>query len=146
MTPYQKIPEACKSTGLSQYFLRNGCKNGTVPHVKSGPTYYIDVPVLLERLRGESNGHSGDSKEFCQRYREAFAGVVQDATRRAQQLLEPALSTLQTVMEDEEIPAQARITAAKSIIDYSLKLTEQADILEQLRELERWKEELNGNR
>lgn len=87
-----------------------------------------------------------EKPEFCQRYREAFAGVVQDATRRAQQLLEPALSTLQTVMEDEEIPAQARITAAKSIIDYSLKLTEQADILEQLRELERWKEELNGNR
>ena len=87
-----------------------------------------------------------EDPEFCQRYREAFAGVVQDATRRAQQLLEPALSTLQTVMEDEEIPAQARIAAAKSIIDYSLKLTEQADILEQLRELERWKEELNGNR
>ena len=87
-----------------------------------------------------------ENPEFCQRYREAFAGVVQDATRRAQQLLEPALSTLQTVMEDEEIPAQVRIAAAKSIIDYSLKLTEQADILEQLRELERWKEELNGNR
>lgn len=87
-----------------------------------------------------------EDKEFCQRYREAFAGVVQDATRRAQQLLEPALSTLQTVMEDEEIPAQARITAARSIIDYSLKLTEQADILEQLRELEEWKEGLNANR
>lgn len=87
-----------------------------------------------------------EDKEFCQRYREAFAGVVQDATRRAQQLLEPALSTLQTVMEDEEIPAQARITAAKSIIDYSLKLTEQADILEQLRELEEWRKELNANR
>jgi len=87
-----------------------------------------------------------EDKEFCQRYREAFAGVVQDATRRAQQLLEPALSTLQTVMEDEEIPAQARITAAKSIIDYSLKLTEQTDILEQLRELEEWRDELNANR
>lgn len=87
-----------------------------------------------------------EDKEFCQRYREAFAGVVQDATRRAQQLLEPALSTLQTVMEDEEIPAQARITAAKSIIDYSLKLTEQNDIMRQLDELERWKEELNANR
>ena len=61
MTPYQKIPEACKSTGLSQYFLRNGCKNGTIPHVKSGPTYYIDVPALLEKLRGETNGHSGSS-------------------------------------------------------------------------------------
>lgn len=87
-----------------------------------------------------------EDPEFCQRYREAFAGVIEDATRQAQALLMPALSALQTVMEDEEIPAQARITAAKSIIDYSLKLTEQADILEQLRELERWKEELNGNR
>lgn len=87
-----------------------------------------------------------EDPEFCQRYREAFAGVIEDATRQAQALLMPALSTLQTVMEDEEIPAQARITAAKSIIDYSLKLTEQADILEQLRELERWKEELNDNR
>lgn len=87
-----------------------------------------------------------EDPEFCQRYREAFAGVIEDATRQAQALLMPALSTLQTVMEDEEIPAQARITAAKSIIDYSLKLTEQADILEQLRELERWKEELSGNR
>ena len=87
-----------------------------------------------------------EDPEFCQRYREAFAGVIEDATRQAQALLMHALSTLHTVMEDEEIPAQARITAAKSIIDYSLKLTEQADILEQLRELERWKEELNGNR
>lgn len=87
-----------------------------------------------------------EDPEFCQRYREAFAGVIEDATRQAQALLMPALSTLQTVMEDEEIPAQARITAAKSIIDYSLKLTEQADVLEQLRELERWKEELNVNR
>ncbi len=87
-----------------------------------------------------------EDPEFCQRYREAFAGVIEDATRQAQALLMPALSTLQTVMEDEEIPAQARITAARSIIDYSLKLTEQADILEQLRELEEWKEGLNANR
>ena len=87
-----------------------------------------------------------EDPEFCQRYREAFAGVIEDATRQAQALLMPALSTLQTVMEDEEIPAQARITAAKSIIDYSLKLTEQTDILEQLRELEEWKEGLNANR
>ena len=61
MTPYQKIPEACKTTGLSQYFLRKGCKDGSVPHIKSGTTYYIDVPALLEKLRGESNGHSGSS-------------------------------------------------------------------------------------
>ncbi len=50
MTPFQKITEACKTTGLSQYFLRQGCKNGTVPHVKSGGVYYINVPALMEKF------------------------------------------------------------------------------------------------
>lgn len=48
--PFQKIPDACKTTGLSQYFLRKGCKDGSVPHIKSGPTYYVNVPALLEQL------------------------------------------------------------------------------------------------
>ena len=30
-----------------------------------------------------------EDKEFCQRYREAFAGVIEDATRQAQALLMP---------------------------------------------------------
>ena len=49
-TPFQKIPDACESTGLSQFFLRNGCKDGTIPHIKSGTTYYINVPALLKQL------------------------------------------------------------------------------------------------
>lgn len=53
-TPYQKIKEACKTTGLSQYFLRQGCKAGTIPHIKSGPTYYINVPALLKKLEAEA--------------------------------------------------------------------------------------------
>lgn len=61
MKPYQKIPEACRTTGLSQYFLRQGCKSGSVPHIKSGSTYYINVPALLEKLKGETNGYSGNS-------------------------------------------------------------------------------------
>ena len=77
-----------------------------------------------------------EDKEFCQRYREAFAGVVQDATRRAQQLLEPALSTLQTVMEDEEINPAARVNAAKIALDYAVRLTDQNDIAERLAALE----------
>lgn len=48
--PFQKIGEACKTTGLSRYFLRQGCKNGTVPHIKSGGVYYINVPALVEEL------------------------------------------------------------------------------------------------
>lgn len=48
--PYQKIPEACRTTGLSQYMLRRGCRDGSVPHVRSGRTYYVDVPALLDKL------------------------------------------------------------------------------------------------
>ncbi len=48
--PFQKIAEACKTTGLSQYYLRQGCKDGTIPHVKSGGVYYINVPALMEAL------------------------------------------------------------------------------------------------
>lgn len=48
--PFQKIPDACKTTGLSMYYLRNGCKDGTVPHVMSGSTYMINIPALLEKL------------------------------------------------------------------------------------------------
>ncbi len=50
-TPFQKIKDACKTTGLSQYFLRQGCTNGTIPHIKSGYVYYINVPELLRKMR-----------------------------------------------------------------------------------------------
>lgn len=49
-TPFLKIPDACRVTGLSQYYLREGCKAGTIPHVMSGRVYFINVPKLLEQL------------------------------------------------------------------------------------------------
>lgn len=51
--PFLRIADACAATGLSQHFLRAGCKNGSVPCVKSGKTYYIDVPALLNTLRAQ---------------------------------------------------------------------------------------------
>lgn len=55
MIPFQKINDAVKSTGLSAYFLRNGCKDGTVPFVKSGGTYYVNVAALLKKLGAEGS-------------------------------------------------------------------------------------------
>ena len=49
-TPFQKIADAVKTTGLSAYYLRRGCKDGTVPHVLSGGVYYVNVPALLQQL------------------------------------------------------------------------------------------------
>lgn len=48
--PFQTIPNACAITGLSQLYLRNGCKDGSIPHIKTGNTYYINVPALLRKL------------------------------------------------------------------------------------------------
>lgn len=48
--PYQNIRETCNSTGLSQRFLREGCKSGQIPHVMSGNVYMINVPLMLKKL------------------------------------------------------------------------------------------------
>lgn len=74
--------------------------------------------------------------EFQTEYKRAFAGLVEDATRQAQQAITPALSTLREIVESEDENAQARISAARTILEYSMKLTEQTDILARLEELE----------
>lgn len=51
---FLRIPEACRATGLSQNFLRKGCRDGSVPHVQIGRAYLINVPALLEKLDHES--------------------------------------------------------------------------------------------
>lgn len=53
--PFLKITDASAATGLSSHFLRAGCRNGSVPCVKSGKTYYIDVVALFEKLRAQQN-------------------------------------------------------------------------------------------
>ena len=52
--PFMKIGDASKATGLSMYFLRQGCRDNTVPHIRSGQTYLVNVPKLLARLDAES--------------------------------------------------------------------------------------------
>ena len=58
--PFQRIGDAVKSTGLSAYFLRRGCRDGSVPCVRSGRTYFVNVPGLLEQLGagGNADGQS----------------------------------------------------------------------------------------
>ncbi len=53
-SPFQTISNAVRSTGLSAFYLRTGCKNGKVPHIMSGSTYLIDIPALLQRLHAEA--------------------------------------------------------------------------------------------
>lgn len=74
--------------------------------------------------------------DFQAEYKRAFSGLVEEATRQAQQAIAPALLTLREIVEDTDENAQARISAARSILEYSMKLTETTDILTRLDELE----------
>jgi hypothetical protein len=51
--PFLTIERACEVTGLSQYFLRSGCKDGSVPCIKSGRVYMVNIPALLRKLGAE---------------------------------------------------------------------------------------------
>jgi len=52
--PFQKIKMASNSTGLSQFFLRQGVKDGTIPHIRCGKKILINVPALLEQMDQQS--------------------------------------------------------------------------------------------
>lgn len=53
---YQTIENACRTTGLSRYFLRAGCRAGTIPHIKSGRVYMVDIIGLYEKLSEKEKG------------------------------------------------------------------------------------------
>ena len=82
--------------------------------------------------------------EFQESYRAMFAGLVTDATRKAQSSLTPALDTLREIAVDRKQGSNARIQASRVLLEYGLRLTEVSDIMEQLQELERWRAETDG--
>lgn len=47
--PFQKIEDAVKTTGLSAFFLRKGCREGSIPCVRSGRVIYVNVLALLQQ-------------------------------------------------------------------------------------------------
>lgn len=77
-----------------------------------------------------------DDPEFQAEYRKAFAELVEDATRKVQQTLDPAIAVLQEIMEDRDENGQVRVTAARSLLRYGLEMTETVDVLSRLQELE----------
>ena len=77
-----------------------------------------------------------DDPEFQAEYRKAFAELVENATRKVQQTLDPAVAVLREIMEDRDENGQVRVTAARSVLEYGLKMTETTDILARLNELE----------
>lgn len=58
-TPFLKIRDAAAVTGLSQFYLRKGCRDGSIPHITSGTTYFINLTALLRQLDEQSAQAAG---------------------------------------------------------------------------------------
>ena len=52
--PFQSIADASRTTGLSQFALRQGCKNNTLPHIRSGKSYLLNMRLLQQYLDEQS--------------------------------------------------------------------------------------------
>lgn len=81
---------------------------------------------------------------FQEAYRQALSELVEQASIQARRGYAPALDALQEIVSDPGQPPAARISAARSLLEYGLKLTEQADILVKLDELEKWRDGISG--
>jgi len=52
--PFQTISAAARLTGLAQCFIREGCRNKSIPHIMCGQEYRINMPLWMEQLNAES--------------------------------------------------------------------------------------------
>ena len=78
--PYQSPRATAYLTGLSLWYIREGCKAGTIPHIRVGRDYRINMPLLLEQMNRESrNAASG-----CSRPESGKAGKSLHSTNPAQ--------------------------------------------------------------
>lgn len=74
--------------------------------------------------------------EFQQEYKKAVAQLLDAATKQAQQALSPALSALLDIVLDDKAAEKKcctnRIAAARSLLEYGMRLSEFNDIYKEL--------------
>lgn len=77
-------------------------------------------------------------KAFARRLSEARRGAVSHAAIRLQQGSSDAVSVLQQLMMKDDAPAAARISAARTVLDYSMRAVEQDDLRARLDALDQF--------
>ena len=87
----------------------------------------IDEKTLRSYLR---------DPEFIAAYRAAFDDLVDAATRRAQQTINPAIVTLMQICMDRETSPAVRVSAARALLEFAARLTEVNDLAVRVSALE----------
>jgi transposase-like protein len=75
-------------------------------------------------------------KDFHTAYRTARRESVSQAIARLQQASSEAVNTLREIVKDKKQPAPARVSAAKAILEFSIKAVEIEDMAERLAQVE----------
>jgi len=75
--------------------------------------------------------------DFQAAYRKERRKVVSHAVATIQGAMTEAVSTLQTIMRDDEASASAKVSAARVILDLGLKAVEISDLTERVEVLEK---------
>ena len=52
--PYQPLRAAAEITGLSLYYIRNGVTSGTIPAIRMGRDWRVNMPAFLAQLEAAS--------------------------------------------------------------------------------------------
>ncbi len=118
------------------------------------------VALLSQSSMGEAAQVAGVSEttlwrwlqeeEFSQSYREARRRVVEQAISRVQQSSGKAVTTLAEMMTDQDAPPSTRVTAARVILEMTVKFVEIEDLRDRVAKLERLVSEsidsLNGKK
>lgn len=74
--------------------------------------------------------------EFARRLREASREAINHAVIRLQGVSSDAVTVLQELMIKADAPAAARITAARTVLDYSFRVVEMDEMKKRVDELE----------
>lgn len=74
--------------------------------------------------------------EFQKRYMAARAKLIKEATAKLQAGMSAAVDVLVSLATDTKVQEHARVSAARAILEFGIKLTEISDINERLDALE----------
>ena len=74
--------------------------------------------------------------EFYAEYVRRRDDVIQNVCDHMRQEMTNAVSVVAAIMKDEETPKPVRITAARTVLEYGVKLAELADLIKRVQALE----------
>ncbi len=77
-----------------------------------------------------------EDSDFRGAYQRARRDVFSAAVSRLQQISSEAVEVLREVMNDQSQQGASRVGAAKAVLDYAVKATEQHEVIERIERLE----------